>query len=302
VATRAGVSQRVFQDVFPTVESCYCAAYHEGVGRLSHTVGEAASGKHRWVDRVRAGLVALLGFFDDEPSWARLLIFDLPGDGALTLQCRPQLYELLAGLLEPSGGVQAEAGSPVMAPALMADLVVGGVFSVLRTNLLEDDSGKLVELAPSLMAFIAAPYLGQVAAQDELDGRPSHTDAGLAGAARSRQGNEDARAAAISRAGELPVRGTHRTTLVLQAIADKPYSNNREVAQAAGLGDEGQTSKLLARLQRRGVIENVGIGAARGEPNAWLLTPSGRRAVELLGESFTGSTRRTGGTRTRGVA
>ena len=73
---------------------------------------------------------------------------------------------------------------------------------------------------------------------------------------------------------------------MLRAIAQAPYSNNREVAQAAGLADEGQTSKLLARLERQGVIENVGVGAARGEPNAWLLTPSGQRVLGLLGESF----------------
>jgi hypothetical protein len=90
----------------------------------------------------------------------------------------------------------------------------------------------------------------------------------------------------LARAAGLPIRATHRTTLVLRAIARAPYSNNREVAQAAGIVDEGQASKLLARLERRGVIENVGLGAARGEPNAWLLTASGRRAVELIGESF----------------
>ena len=146
-------------------------------------------------------------------------------------------------------------GSPLLPAALTGELVVGGVFSVIRTSMLEDDGGKLVELAPSLMAFIVAPYLGQAAAQAELEGRP-------AGAARRRRPSPGlARAQAISRAAELPIRATHRTTLVLRAIAQAPYSNNREVAQAAGLADEGQTSKLLARLERQGVIENVGLGA-----------------------------------------
>jgi hypothetical protein len=85
------------------------------------------------------------------------------------------------------------------------------------------------------------------------------------------------------RAAGLPIRVTHRTTLVLRAIMRSPYSNNRELAEAAGLIDEGQTSKLLARLQQRGVIKNVGLGAARGEPNAWLLTPRGERVLELIG-------------------
>ena len=38
------------------------------------------------------------------------------------------------------------------------ELIVGGVFSVIRTSMLEGDGGKLVELAPSLMAFIVVPY------------------------------------------------------------------------------------------------------------------------------------------------
>ena len=97
--------------------------------------------------------------------------------------------------------------------------------------------------------------------------------------------HEPARAQEIARAAGLPIRATHRTTLVLRAIAQTPYSNNREVADAAGVSDEGQTSKLLARLERQGVIENVGVGAARGEPNAWLLTPSGQRALALIGKS-----------------
>jgi DNA-binding MarR family transcriptional regulator len=99
------------------------------------------------------------------------------------------------------------------------------------------------------------------------------------------------RAGAIARTTALPIRVTHRTTLVLRAIAQTPYSNNREIAYAAGITDEGQASKLLARLERRGVIENVGVGPARGEPNAWLLTASGRRAVEVIGESFDGASR-----------
>ncbi len=164
--------------------------------------------------------------------------------------------------------------------------VVGGVFSVIRTSLLERDGGKLVELAPSLMAFIVAPYLGPAAARLELAGTPAMRGEAIAARQSSEQMHELPRAAAIVRTAELPIRVTHRTTLVLRAVAQAPYSNNREIAQAAGITDEGQASKLLARLEGRGVVENVGLGPARGEPNAWLLTASGRRAVEGISQSF----------------
>ena len=239
----------------------------------------------------------MLGFFDDEPCWARLLLVDTSLNVAVTLECRQRLHDLLAALLERGGKLSQGPGNrrPAVSPMLLAtlggELVVGGVFSVIRTSMLEGDSGKLVELVPSLMAFIVAPYLGRAAAQAELQGRPSAAGGGFVaepGLARAR---------AISRAGTLPIRATHRTTLVLRSIAQAPYSNNREIAQTAGLADEGQTSKLLARLERQGVIENVGLGSARGEPNAWVLTASGRRAVELINQSFASGTPRPRGAR-----
>jgi hypothetical protein len=43
----------------------------------------------------------------------------------------------------------------------------------------------------------------------------------------------------------------------------------------AEVTDQGQMSKLLSRLERLGLIENAGVTAARGEPNAWMLTQRG---------------------------
>jgi hypothetical protein len=221
----------------------------------------------------------LLGFFDDHPSSARLLVSEAPVSATVTFECRQQLHDVLARLLDYHQPAESSAGSPLLTPALTGELIVGGVFSVIRTTVLENDKGQLVELAPSLMAFIVAPYLGQGAARAEVEGSPH----GRSNAPASEHGL--ARARAISRAADLPVRATHRTTLVLRAIDQTPYSNNREIAESAGLTDEGQTSKLLARLERQGVIENVGVGAARGAPNAWLLTAVGRRALALIGAS-----------------
>ncbi len=294
MTTHAGVSNDVFHEVFESDEQCFLAAFDQSLEQLSRVVEAAATLKHGWLERVRVGVVALLGFFDDEPGRARVLVLDAPVNGTTGLECRQRLHDVLARLLDTTGGADVNVGKgegeryaidvargcPLPSLALTGELVVGGVFSVLRTSMLESDGGKLVELAPSLMAFIVAPYLGQAAARVEREGRPSAGPEALSSAPGL------SRAAELSRTAALPVRATHRTTLVLRAIAQTPYSNNREVAQAAGLVDEGQTSKLLARLERQGVIENVGIGAARGEPNAWLLTPSGRRALELIGQSF----------------
>ncbi len=301
MVTRASVTEQEFYEVFPTLEACYRAAYEQALDRLTYTVTTAAGCADGWLERVRSGLVALLGFFDDHPAWARMLILETPIRASVSFECRQRLHEALTCLLDHRGPADVSGGSSSVMPALTGELVAGGVFSVIHTNMLENHGDKLVELAPSLMAFIVAPYLGQAAAQVELEGRPAHvreqaTDKPAA------VGRGLTRAGAISRSAELPIRATHRTTAVLRAIAHSPYLNNREVAKAAGLADEGQTSKLLTRLERRGVIENVGIGASRGEPNAWLLTAVGRGALDLIDQNFAPDGLRPRGTRIRGAA
>jgi hypothetical protein len=293
VATRAGVSESVFRDVFPSVVECYWAAFEAGFVRLSRAVEEAAARDEAWLERVRSGLVALLGFLDDEPAWAHLLLFEAPVSGTGAVHCEQRLLAVVTRLLE-DGGSRA-SNEPALFAEMTAELVAGGTFAVIRTRALRETGEALVELAPSLMAFIVRPYLGEAAARAELEGRPATSS--------ERPVGEDGlvRAEAIARAAELPIRATHRTALVLRAIAQAPYSNNREVAQAAGLSDEGQASKLLSRLERRGVIENVGVGAARGEPNAWLLTPSGRRAVGPLEDSLDAGVLRRRGASSRGM-
>jgi predicted transcriptional regulator len=85
---------------------------------------------------------------------------------------------------------------------------------------------------------------------------------------------------------DLDMRLTYRTVRVLEAIgelrAPGPHPSNRQVAEAAGIRDQGQVSKLLARLQQLGLIENAGDGLAKGEPNAWMLTKRGCEVREVL--------------------
>jgi len=84
-----------------------------------------------------------------------------------------------------------------------------------------------------------------------------------------------------------PIAVSYRTSLVLRTIARAPRSSNREIAAAAGLGDQGQTSHLLRRLQRRGLIEKVTPRSGSRRENAWLLTSCGRGVIDLL--SFGGA-------------
>jgi DNA-binding MarR family transcriptional regulator len=76
------------------------------------------------------------------------------------------------------------------------------------------------------------------------------------------------------------MRLTYRTIRVLLAVGEHEDASNRQVADAAGVRDQGQVSKLLARLQQLELIENALDARAKGAPNKWRLT---QRGTEVWG-------------------
>jgi AcrR family transcriptional regulator len=76
-------------------------------------------------------------------------------------------------------------------------------------------------------------------------------------------------------------RMTALTHEVLGAVANLSGGDctpsNREIARATGVKDEGQISKLLARLQNHGLLRNTGGYPAAA--NAWQLTPRGEESI-----------------------
>ncbi|HLI31343.1 MAG TPA: hypothetical protein VKU89_01210 [Solirubrobacteraceae bacterium] len=92
---------------------------------------------------------------------------------------------------------------------------------------------------------------------------------------RSRGGgvNRPLAGGAKPESGHLP-RLTYRTARVLSAIAEQPGAPNRRIASLAEISDEGQTSKLLQRLERAELIYRRG-ERQMGGANAWFLTARG---------------------------
>ncbi len=210
-----------------------------------------------------------------------------PISATAVLERRQQALAALARALEQETQREIDSlGRTVPSPRFTAELIVGGVFSAIRARILERrierPSAACAELVPSLMAFIAFPY-------GRVDG----------GAKRARlQIDGDRR---DSRSERAPMRATYRSTRVLSAIGASPCLSNREIADAAGLTDEGQTSKLLRRLERRGLVENVGLGHAGGGANAWLLTAYGERVLDATRHSLVPGAGAVSGQRVRGT-
>ncbi len=270
VTSRAGVSRRTFYDLFVDREACFLAAFGETVERARGLMEEAAAGEGDWRSQVRAGLAALLAFFDEEPLAGRVIVVDALKAGSAVLERRAGIVAELIEVAE--GGRSQVRGGRKVAP-LTGEGVVGAVLAVVHARLLGLGGDSLTELLNPLMAMIVRPYMGAAAAEKELE-RP------LPVGRRARP-----RPAADPLEG-LAMRFTYRTLRVLATIAATPGASNREVAGEAGVVDQGQISKLLARLENLGLVHNIGAGHIKGEPNAWELTMRGREVEQAIrGES-----------------
>ncbi len=270
VTARAGVSRRTFYDLFVDREACFLAAFSETVERARALACEAATGERDWRSRVRAGLAALLQLFAEEPLAGRVLVVDALKAGPAVLERRAGVVADLIGVIE--GGRAQVRGGREVAP-LTGEGVVGAVLAVVHARVSGSGGGSLAELLNPLMAMIVRPYLGAAAAERELE-RPVPT------------GHRTRHKVPADPLGGLDMRLTYRTLRVLATIAATPGASNRRVAEEAGVADQGQISKLLARLEGLGLIHNTGVGHVRGEPNAWELTGRGREVEQAIrGES-----------------
>jgi AcrR family transcriptional regulator len=286
VVERSGVSRRTFYDLFADREECFLAAFEDALTRIARTVMPAFENVGAWHERIRAGLTELLGLFDEDPGLGRFTIVESLLAGPRVLERRNAVLARLIVIVD-EGRSETGAGSGL--PVLSAEGVVGAVLSILHARLAtspssamgvssianahQRDNGEpasLMALRSSLMSMIVLPYLGKAAASRELARAlpaPRTTDGASGGVFPFR---------------DLGLRVTYRTLVVLESASNNPGASNRQLGDAAGVTDQGQMSKLLARLERAGLLTNHGAGHVKGEPNAWHLTSTGRAVVDAI--------------------
>jgi AcrR family transcriptional regulator/DNA-binding MarR family transcriptional regulator len=283
VIARAGVSRRLFYELFADIEDCFLATFEWAVKQARELVVEAYVAEKDWREGIRAALAALLRFFDEQPLLAQLLVVHAAGGGSRVLERRSRV---MAELCEVVDRGREEASDIRVRGPVVSEGVVGAVLAVLYTRLLARGVGNaggqlepageqspLIELHGELMSLIVLPYLGAKIAAKEL----------RRAAPAPRPRAVPVKPAPLERPTfeNLGARLTYRTVRVLRAIAELPDASNREVAERAGIVDQGQISKILARMELQGLLVNRGgHGPARGTPNSWWLTERGE-ALEL---------------------
>jgi AcrR family transcriptional regulator len=269
ITRRARISRRTFYELFANREDCLAAVVEDAVRRVWAELPVAGMELLAWRERLRVGLGTILSFFDREPALARVCVVQSARGGPLMLERREEILEALAATIEEgrSEGVRGVECSPLTAEGL-----VGAALAIVHARLARGQREPLAGLLNELMGMIVLPYLGTAAARREQT-RP------VPQARVVRRPVGSGRPPGDPLEG-LQMRMTYRTARVLEGIAEHPGASNRVVSEYAGIQDQGQVSKLLARLQRLGLLTNTGHGRTKGEPNAWTLTLRGEQVAQ----------------------
>ncbi len=273
ITGRSRVSRRTFYELFANRDECVVAVLEDIAGRVGCELAMAGLGGLGWRERMRRGLWVLLCFCDREPGLARALVVHAARGSGGVFDTREAILARLVALVD-EGRAQSARGAG--ASELTAEGVLGAVLAIVQARLLREEP--LAGLLGELSALVVLPYLGPVVAQRErrrrapapvrFSGAPQPVLAGAGGERDPLAG--------------LPLRVTYRTARMLEGVGRRPGSSNRQAGEYAGITDPGQISKLLARLQRLGLLENRGAGRANGAANSWALTVTGVEVARSL--------------------
>jgi len=278
ITSRARVSRRTFYELFANREQCVAAVLSDTASQIEQELRRAGLEDRPWREQIRGGLSVILSFLEREPELARVLVVHaLRGSGPV-LKARDEIVGRLVAVVDEGRNESARAAG---CSELTAEGVVGATLAILYARLAGRRAGSvaLAGLLGELTATVLLPYLGTAVARREQN-RPAPAAGPAAPVPRAPRVDGDPLQG-------LPMRLTYRTARVLEGVARHPGASNRQLADDAGIADQGQVSKLLARLEGLGLLSNQSAGRAKGEPNRWSLTPRGALVARSIASHTT---------------
>lgn len=278
ITGRAGVSRRTFYELFANREECIAGVLQSAASELQSELEAQELGELAWRERMRRGLWTILCFLDREPVLARVAVVDTQSGNGLVIAAREAIIRRLVALVDE--GRREKPGAACS--ELTAEGVLGATVAVIYQSLVRQDQARdaprhalLRSLFPELLGIVLLPYLGPGAARRE-QARPAPAPP------RTARSTERPMPLETDPLAGLPMRVTYRTARVLESVGEHAGVSNRQVADHAGISDQGQVSKLLTRLERLGLLQNTGMGHIKGAPNAWQLTPKGQLVTDSI--------------------
>jgi AcrR family transcriptional regulator len=272
VCERAKVSHRSFYDHFDGLPACFLAILEQGSAQVSDVITAAFASERSWLDGARAGLAALLAYFDSHESLAHVLLVEATAAGPWARRARERHVADITSMIEARW---RSPDQPPLHPLVTAG-AMASLLGILQSHLVAASDEPLIALLGPMMGLVTAPYLSPAAVAREVK-RSDELAQSLIAGTRPPTGVDPA-SSAVPDALRDP--RAYRARACLCYVADHPGTSNRQIAAAIGIAGHTQISALLARLHRMRLVSKRTPGA--GYPNAWSLTALGALVADAI--------------------
>jgi AcrR family transcriptional regulator len=155
ITGEAGVSRAAFYQQFGGKEGCFLATYDLASRWFCERVERAVAGEGAWRDRIRVGTSEALRLLAGNPLVAHLMAVEAPRAGRAARERQQAMLDRFAAALR-----RDHPGPPEL-PADLADLLLGGVVSLIVRYVDSDRAERLPEATRSLVEYLLIPYIGQ---------------------------------------------------------------------------------------------------------------------------------------------
>jgi AcrR family transcriptional regulator len=162
IIATAGVSRRTFYNSFKSKDDAFLAALDEVAAQLIEHIRAASDPNQAFADGVRDCLAAFLQFLADEPRYADLLIVEVLAAGPDAIERRNDGLRGFAQLLRAGAETVPNRRQP---PDLTAETIIGGIYEVVYSRVLQGRAAELPALLPDLAYSMMQPYIGHDAAK-----------------------------------------------------------------------------------------------------------------------------------------
>lgn len=158
----AGVSRRTFYDKFHSKEDAFLAAYDTISLELVQSVKDAYDASGSFPEGVVACLRTFLEYVAVHPQYSDACIVEVLAAGPRALERRNAVMKALAELIHNGAENMPDRMHP---PALTAETIVGGIYEIVYSRVLQGQTSELPKLLPDLAYSVMLPYLGHQAAE-----------------------------------------------------------------------------------------------------------------------------------------
>ncbi len=167
VLDRCGGHTIQFYKQFANKEECFAVAYETWIERVAAILRKAAAKEESgWREGLRAALVELFRFVNEQPAIARALFLEVQIVGGAALEAREAAMERLA---EAVDSVRSEIPAGDAPPEVTSMFIVGGVEAGVCGALAEGRPERVWTALPELMHLAVGSYFGEEAAEAELE-------------------------------------------------------------------------------------------------------------------------------------